>query len=123
MAESNAALAHRGFTAALNGDVDTVAEMLDPEVRWHGGDPNARGACRNRDDALRVIRAAVAAGRIGELVEVHDAGDQVVVLLRPASGGLVANLTTFRNGRAVEMVHYPNPDDALRAAGLQARES
>jgi hypothetical protein len=25
----------------------------------------------------------------------------------------VANLTTFRNGKVVEMVHYPNPDDAL----------
>jgi ketosteroid isomerase-like protein len=119
VAESNAELARRGFAAALNGDIDTIAEMLDPEVKWHGGDPNAEGACRNRDEALRFIRAAVGGGRIGELVDVRDAGDQVVVLLRPASGGVVANLTTFRNGRVVEMVHYPNPDQALAAAGLQ----
>jgi hypothetical protein len=31
---------------------------------------------------------------------------------------LTANLTTFREGRAVEMVHYPNAADALAAVGL-----
>lgn len=33
-------------------------------------------------------------------------------------GALSANLTTFRDGRAIEMVHYPNPEDALTAAGV-----
>jgi ketosteroid isomerase-like protein len=119
VAETNAELARRGFTAVLNGDIETVAEMLDPNVKWHGGDPNAEGACRNRDEALGVMRAAIGGRRIGELVDVRDAGDRVVVVLRQASGDVVANLTTFRNGRAVEMVHYPNADNALRAAGLQ----
>jgi hypothetical protein len=40
----------------------------------------------------------------------------------PSQGGehaeLSANLTTFRDGRVIEMVHYANPDDALAAAGL-----
>jgi ketosteroid isomerase-like protein len=31
---------------------------------------------------------------------------------------LTANLTTFREGKAVEMVHYPNAADALAAVGL-----
>jgi len=31
---------------------------------------------------------------------------------------LIANLTTFRDGKAIEMVHYPDPDDARRAAGV-----
>ena len=31
---------------------------------------------------------------------------------------LVANLTTFRDGKVIEMVHYPNPDDARAAAGV-----
>jgi hypothetical protein len=93
--------------------------MLDPEVKWHGGDPNAEGACRNRDEALRLMRAAARDRRIGELVDVRDAGDKVVVIIRPSPGALVANLTTFRDGRAIEMVHYPSPDDALKAAGLQ----
>ena len=35
-----------------------------------------------------------------------------------AGAELVANLTTFREGKVVEMVHYPNPDDALAAAQI-----
>ena len=31
----------------------------------------------------------------------------------------VANLTAFRNGKVVEMVHYPNVADALAAAGAK----
>jgi hypothetical protein len=58
-----------------------------------------------------------------ELVDVIDAGDKVVVILRPASdegepAALSANLATFRDGKVIEMVHYPNPDDALAATGL-----
>jgi ketosteroid isomerase-like protein len=54
--------------------------------------------------------------RLGELVDVLDAGDQVVVIMRPRREGdepaiLVANLTTFRDGKIIEMVHYP--DDVL----------
>jgi ketosteroid isomerase-like protein len=54
-------------------------------------------------------------------VNVVGAGDKVVVIMRPPSEGdepapAVANLTTFRDGKVVEIVHYPNPDDALAAA-------
>ncbi len=55
----------------------------------------------------------------GELV---DAGEKVVVIMRRASAegdqaALSANLPTFRDGKDVEMVHYPNADDARAAAG------
>ena len=97
-----------------------IAGLLDPGVKWHGGDPSAAGACRSRDEALEVMRGAAALreGRI-ELVDVVEAGDKVVVILRPPGrgGALVANLATFRDGKVVEMVHYPSPDDALAAAG------
>jgi hypothetical protein len=56
---------------------------------------------------------------MGELVEVIDAGEQVVVVIRPASQAqLTANLTTFRDGKVVEMVSYETPEDALTAAGI-----
>jgi ketosteroid isomerase-like protein len=60
---------------------------------------------------------------MGELVDVIGVGDQVVVIIRPKvdGGGLrapTANLTTFREGKAIEMVHYPDPEDALAAAGI-----
>jgi ketosteroid isomerase-like protein len=119
----NVERARRGYEAALRGDLDTIGEFLDPDVKWHGGDPAAPGACRNRKEALAFMRQARSRGRIGELVDLIDAGDKVVVIMRPPSEGgepaaLSANLTTFRDGKAIEMVHYPNPDDALAAAGV-----
>jgi ketosteroid isomerase-like protein len=123
MPETIGESARRGYEAALRGDLGAVREFLDPEVRWHGGDPNASGACRNRDEALAFMRQARERRRIGELVDVIESGERVVVIMRRAGTGdepraCSANLTTFRNGRAVEMVHYPDPADALEAAGL-----
>jgi ketosteroid isomerase-like protein len=121
--ETNAELARRGFEAALRGDLDAIREFLDPEVQWHGGDPSAPGACHNREQALEFMRQARSRRRVGELVEVVDAGDKVVVIMRPPSdegeqAALSANLTTFRDGKVIEMVHYPSPEDALAAAGI-----
>jgi ketosteroid isomerase-like protein len=123
MTQTNVDLARRGYEAVLEGDLDVIADLLDPEVRWHGGNPAAAGACHNREQALDVMRQARQRGPLGELIELVDAGDKVVVILRPRSLGgephdPVANLTTFRDGRVVEMVHYPNPADALAAAGV-----
>lgn len=123
MTASNVELARHGFEAVLSGDLDALRDFLDPDVLWHGGDPSADGACHGREQALEFMRRARSRRRIGELVDVVDAGDQVVVIIRASSDDsepvtLSANLTTFRDGRAIEMVHYPNPEDALTAAGV-----
>jgi ketosteroid isomerase-like protein len=119
VAEGNVELARRGFDAAMRGDFETIAEMLDPNVKWHGGDPTAEGSCQNRDQALRFMRQSetIGGGRV-ELVNVVGIGDKVVVIIRPLTGGdgPAANLTTFRDGKVVEMVHYADPEDALAAA-------
>ena len=121
MSETNASIARRGYEAIARGDVDAIAELLHPDVKWHGGDPSA--GCANRDQVLAFMRNRTVPRGVAELVEVVDAGDRVVVILRPTVGGeepaeLVANLTTFRDGMVVEMVHYPDPNDALAAAGI-----
>jgi ketosteroid isomerase-like protein len=123
MTETNVELARRGYEAALQGDLEAISLLLDADVKWHGGDPSAPGACHNRDQALEFMRQARRLGGVGELVDVVGAGDKVVVIMRPPaeegeSVELRANLTTFRDGKVVEMVHYPNPEDALAAAGL-----
>ena len=124
MADSNVELARRGFAAALRGDLVAIGELLDPEVKWHGGDPTAAGSCRSREQALRFMRQSevIRGGRF-ELVDVVGAGDKVVVIMRPLSDGAqlaspVADITTFRNGKVVEIVHYPDVADALAAAGI-----
>jgi len=120
--ESNADLARRGYESIMRGDLDAIGELLDPDVKWHAGDPSI--GCQNRKQALQWMRRNWL-GRgapPGELVEILDAGDKVVAIMRRTGEDgepeLVANLTTFRNGKVVEMVHYPNPDDARVAAGI-----
>ncbi len=105
-----------GFAAAARGDFDVIAGMLDPEVKWHGGDPAS--GCRTRGEALAWMRRAASRGPVG-LVDVVEAGeDQVVVVLQPRAepGGMVpprrANVTTLRAGRVVEMVAFETPEDA-----------
>jgi ketosteroid isomerase-like protein len=119
--ETNVERARRGYEAALRGDFDVISAFLAPDVKWHGGDPSAPGACRNREQALEFMRQAAGRRGVGELIEIVDAGDKVVVIMRPPSkqgehAALSANLTTFRDGKVIEMVHYANPEDALAAA-------
>lgn len=121
MAESNVELARRGFAAVLRGDFDVIRDLLDPDVKWHGGDPSAEGACQNRDQALAFMRLARERLPDAELLDVVDAGDRVVVIIGPEPR---ANVTTFRNGKVVEMVAYAEVDEALAAArGGQASSS
>jgi ketosteroid isomerase-like protein len=121
MAETNAELARHGFAAAARGDYDAIAELLDPDVKWHGGDPAA--SCVNRDQALAWMRRAPARrkGPLPALVDVVERGDQVVVVMQPPpteddpAPRRTANLATFRDGKVVEMVHYADAEDALAA--------
>ena len=51
-------------------------------------------------------------------MDVIGVGDQVVAVMRPpGADALRANLTTFRNGKFVEMVAFESPEAALAAAG------
>ena len=116
-------LVRRGYEAVMRGDLDSIRDILDPEVKWHAGDPTAGYACRNRAQALEFMRAnwLRRGAPPGEVVDVVDAGEKVVVIIRRTGADgeseLVANLTTFRDGKVIEMVHYPDPDAARAAAG------
>lgn len=124
--EPNAELARRAVDAVLRGDVDAVADLLDPEVKWHGGDPSSPGACVNRAQVLAFIRKGRARRRGVEIVDVVAAGDKVVVIMGPPAeddgsrAWTIANVTSFRDGKAVEIVHFPDVADALAAAGVAA---
>jgi ketosteroid isomerase-like protein len=120
---SNADIARQGFAAIARGDYDAIAELLHPDVKWHGGNP--ADGCQNRTQALAWIRSRSArqAGPVPELVDVVASGDRVAVIMQPQPSAedpqpqRTANLTTFRDGKVVEMVHYDDAAEALRALG------
>jgi ketosteroid isomerase-like protein len=120
---SNADVARHGFAAIARGDFDAISEFLDPEVKWHGG--HVADGCQNRGQVLAWLRdrGDREAGPVPELVDVVAAGDRVAVILQSAATDedpqprRTANLTLFRDGRAVEMVHYADAEDALAALG------
>ncbi len=116
-------LARRGYEAIKRSDLTAIGELLDENVNWHWGDPTAEGACLNRQQALAFMRRPERRGP-GELVEMIDAGDRVVVILQPPPtdgepAPLRAQITTFRDGKVIEMVGYPTVDAALAKAGVQ----
>lgn len=123
MSSENVELARRGFEAFRRGDVSQIEGFLADDVRWHAGDPDAEYACRNRRQALAWMQRPER-GDPGELVDVIDAGDRVVVITQPPPEDgrpvpLHGQVTTFRDGKVVEMVGYETVQDALTAAGVE----
>lgn len=118
----NLKLAQRGYHALRRGDLETVAEMFDENIKWHAGDPTADGACRSKQEALAWLRRA-GRGAPPAVVEMIDTGDRVVVILQPPpiDGQEVpqrAQITTFRDGKVIEIVAYQSVEAALEAAGV-----
>src|SRR5437764_14991108 len=64
----NVEAVRRGFEAAMRGDLSAIEELLDPDVKWHGGEPTS--GCQNRAEALQFIRQALDNGIQVELVDV-----------------------------------------------------
>jgi ketosteroid isomerase-like protein len=121
MSEANVAIARLAYQAIARGDGRGLWKMLDAAVTSHSFDEVANPARHGRRDVLKFMRRAIRDGSAGELVDVIDVGEQVIVVLRPRMSegvqpAMRANLTTFADGRVIRMVAYDSPAAALIAA-------
>jgi ketosteroid isomerase-like protein len=124
----------RGYRAFVAGDLDSIEEMLDPEVEWVGSD--AEGAF-DRDDVLEILNERVAEGYHVTVDRCIGVGDRVVVSMRfsrvdhdtederPLQTrrfylvGRYAAVVTTRDGRVARVEEHPHLGAALAAVGLE----
>lgn len=134
MSEENVEAIRRAADAYNRGDVDAVVQELDPEVEWHpllqvllGGEATVYRGHEAVPEIYRDIDEAFTEARV-ELSEVRDFGERVVAIGHLRGRGRESGATTetaiawvvdFKDGKAIRIREYLDPNDALKAAGLQ----
>ena len=131
MSPENVEILRRVYDAASRGDWDAGLRDAHPdfEATFEAG-PQA-GTHRGRDEIVAVASDVTAGfdAWILEPLEFFESEGQVVVIvrnrLRPkgGTGGEFeyrnGHIWTIRDGTILSLVGYPNPEEALHAAGLQ----
>jgi ketosteroid isomerase-like protein len=135
MPPANVELARRAFEAIATDGLGAALDFLDPEIEFEPpkealeqrGTFKGRVAVRDRWDLLLDPFDDVRL-EIDELIEADDQTVVVVFRIRArgkASGAPVemrlAHVVTLRDGRAVRMKAYLDPEEARRAARLEPR--
>ena len=124
----------RGYWAFIAGDLDAVAELLDPDIEWFsiaGEQPPA-----DLDEVQTILAARHADGYRIELERCIGQGEDVLVALRAAGVEKDLNddrplqsrrtftigrywaIVTVREGRIVRVRDYPGLRPGLEALGL-----
>jgi uncharacterized protein len=133
--QANVELVLRGYWAFVAGDLDTVAEMLDPDIEWISFDP---GGSADHDNVLDILADRFEEGYRMEIERCVGIGEEVAVSFRVAGEerdasddrplqtrryftvGRYSAVVTVRNGRVVRVQEYPHLPAALEALGLEA---
>jgi ketosteroid isomerase-like protein len=132
MSQENVKLVQEAFEAFVGGDRETAAQLVDPEVEFHGtvGGLQEGQIARGQseiDQTFEVEDLEAWEERRLEAEEFIDAGDDVVVLLheyrRGRGSGVELETKTavvvgVSGGRVVRIQGYMDRDAALKAAGL-----
>jgi ketosteroid isomerase-like protein len=128
MRERNVDIVRRFVEAAERGDLEAVAGLLDPAVRW-GGAGDDEGGCHDREEAIEFMRRAFDEGAAVRVERLVEAGELVVGVMGAArpdtehagyETGPHGTVVRLLDGRIVEMRVYPSADEALTAAGALA---
>src|SRR4051794_37649441 len=132
MSQENVEIVREAWEAFLGGDREKAAQLLDPEVEFHGTvgglqEGQVAHGQSEIDHTFEVEDLEAWEERRLEAEEYLDAGDEVVVLLheyRRGKGSGVeledrtAVVVAVNEGRVVRIQGYMDRDAALKAAGL-----
>jgi ketosteroid isomerase-like protein len=137
MSHESADLLLRGYHAFVDGDLETIETLLDPDVEWvAAGESDA--VLVSRDRVLEVLAERVAEDYHVTVDRAIGLADRVVVSMRfsrteidptderPLQSrrsyllGRWAAVVHTRDGRVVRVEEHPHLEAALEAAGLEA---
>ena len=131
MSQENVEAVRRIFDAWSRGDFSVGADVFDPGIRvvWLNVLDVGQDETRGFEDAL--ARMAYWVRTWGHLTltaeRIFEAGDRVAVIAvwhaRGAGSGVVSEwrhgaVWSFRDGKVIEAISYPDPAEALAAVGL-----
>jgi ketosteroid isomerase-like protein len=135
MSQASVDLLLRGYRAFVDGDLDAIEGLLDPEVEWVGVGEVAGVA--DRADVLEILRDRLAEEYSVTLDRCIGIGDRVVVSMRFSRNtpdptderplqsrrmyhlGRYAAIVTMRDGRVVRVDEQQSLAAALEAAGVE----
>jgi uncharacterized protein len=126
----------REFYAALNrNDIPATVNALDPEIEWIEPPEYPKGGTHRGHAAVLEhftrAREMWAEGRC-EPERFIVAGDKIIVFAHVRvrlkhemewREGDIADVYTFRNGKAIQMRHFPDRLQALEWAGVEASDA
>jgi ketosteroid isomerase-like protein len=137
MSHESADLLLRGYHAFVDGDLETIETLLDPDVEWvAAGESDV--VLVSRDRVLEVLAERVAEDYHVTVDRAIGLADRVVVSMRfsrtevdptderPLQSrrsyllGRWAAVVHTRDGRVVRVEEHPHLEAALEAAGLEA---
>src|SRR2546430_10457470 len=130
MPQANVEVVRTVFDAVNRGEWDTVLASYSPDTEWDDRDLRPEGAIHRGIDAMRSEMRAwfgTWANYWQEIEQVHDAGENVVVVVHESGEGKgsgavmdqrIGVVITVRGGLIVRTRLYRDPAEALEAVGL-----
>jgi ketosteroid isomerase-like protein len=134
MSQENVEAFERFADANNRRDVEALLAELDADVEWQsavlgslGGDATVHRGHDGVREMLRDLYEAFSEFRV-EFSDIRDLGDRVVAIGRWVTRGEesgvettppLASVVDFRNGKAIRVRSYLDPNEALEAAGLR----
>jgi ketosteroid isomerase-like protein len=124
MSTADVELVRQAYAALASGRLNEAEQVLHPDAQWLGVEPGPWD-CIGREQVVATMRERVEQGAVGELEEIREAGDAVlltmiatpeVMELLGLSSDRTYILVECDAGRVVRMRDFASADDALAAA-------